>query len=64
MGMPEHGGPQAAAFARACESSPPPSLFNMLSSQARAFFMCVCSCSSPVTECHLQRVRVRGRTAG
>ena len=38
MGMPEHGGPQAAAFARACKSSPPPSLFNLLSSQARAFF--------------------------
>jgi hypothetical protein len=37
MGMPEHGGPQAAAFARACKSSPPPSLFNLLS-QARTFF--------------------------
>ena len=46
MGMPEHGGPQAAAFARACKSSPPPSLFN-LPSQARAFFFIVCFYSSP-----------------
>ena len=36
VGMPEHGGPQAAAFARACKSSPPPPLFNLLSFHAHA----------------------------
>jgi hypothetical protein len=48
MGMPEHGGPQAAAFARACKSSPPPSLFN-LPSQARAFFFVCVSIPLPRT---------------